>query len=86
MLELIRVIEARDREGENPKDLVPQLEKFVAYFQVNGTCKECNGGVLLTTQPTKDLEPGSDEYHRTNKVSLMLASAYKLQNFGILDF
>lgn len=87
LLEMLRVIHAREREGRPvPEGLNSQLDQFRRFFQTGTQCSECGQPLESAIQPTTGLPPGGEEYERTVRVNDVLGLVSELQSRGTLAF
>ncbi len=84
LFERVAVVEDRERRHADVGDMLPYLKHFEAFFQPSAFCSRCGGALYRVTQPTADLQHGSDEYNRRSRLNELLETAYKLQAWGVL--
>jgi hypothetical protein len=84
LLDILRTIELRRHEGREFHDLLPQLDRFLHFFQEGLFCSLCGSCLIKTTQPEVALAPGSKDYKRTARANLVMDALSELQALGKL--
>jgi hypothetical protein len=84
LFERVAVVEDRERRHADIGDMLPHLKHLQPFFQPSVFCSKCAGTLYRVTQPTADLQHGSDEYVRRSRLNKLLETGYKLQAWGVL--
>jgi hypothetical protein len=83
LFDIIRVIEARRLEGHKADNLVERLHGYLKFFQDGQFCSNCSSKIT-TTQPTAQLNSGSEEYRRAVRANQALDARDRLQALRVL--
>jgi hypothetical protein len=83
--ELIDVIQRRRLDGHDADELLPQLSRFVGFFQDAIFCSDCKAPLIKTIRPTADLVRDTEEYRQTTRANKMIEAMHQLQALGKLE-
>lgn len=83
--DLIGVIQRRRLDGRDADELLPQLNRFLRFFQEGSFCSECKGPLIKTVRPTVHLKRDSQEYQEATRANEMIEAMYQLQALGKLE-
>jgi hypothetical protein len=83
--ELVSVIQQRGLEGRDAGQLLPQLNRFLHFFQEGIFCSDCKAPLIRTVRPTAHLARDTKEYKETTKANQMIEAMHQLQALGKLE-
>lgn len=77
--DILRTIELRRHEGREFRELLPQLDRFLHFFQEGLFCSLCGSRLIKTTQPAAILAPDSEDYKRVLRANVVMDALSDLQ-------
>jgi hypothetical protein len=79
LLDILRTIELRRHEGQEFRALLPQLDRFLHFFQEGHFCSHCESRLIKMSQPTVGLAADSEDYKRAVRANLVMDALSDLQ-------